>query len=34
MMMMMMIIIIIISQSENWIQYSNKLGSGLKPISV
>ena len=35
MMMVMMIIIIIIiiiviSQSENWIQYSNKLGSGLR----
>ena len=24
------IIIIVISQSENWIQYSNKLGSGLR----
>ena len=35
MIMMMMIIIIIIiiiviSKSENWIQYSNKLGSGLR----
>ena len=24
------IIIIVISKSENWIQYSNKLGSGLR----